>query len=635
LYLFFEAALKFDVSLAQKSRENLDALICFAAKNCWVGVDEFLWRRRLLVAAPDDIMSACVFAPCLILSLPVSADDDLQLTGLALTHPEILNKLSLRLAGEAGAILPIEAAANLGKKLKDPFVSSLVQAFSKLISITLRALYLHEVLDPTRNPLGEEELRFWSVTLNRLACLSLLRDGAGGLATAGAARVLWERRGRFGLAAEKNWLVADALPESNFDAEFIAQSLLGEDASFGGQADRGLANVLRHLPHAIAFHERVRIFQAIITTQHSRFESTGFRSHWAQAERQIRRSDLFADGFEVFRASSSQGLKDRVRIKFRRDDGSYEAGIDGGGLFKEFLHLWVKEVTSPERGYFFQVPGGQLCPRPLRRADEIYFALGKAVGKAMFEFILNETRFSDVFLARVVGQPWSVDELAALDPELHRNLLQLKDQPGCEQLGLTFSVAVEDDGGVLREVDLVENGRQLAVTDANKVMYIHKLAKFKVVSQIAPQARAFSQGVAEVVSLDALKLFAPSEIQLLMAGEERRGFDVSDLRKFTHLSSYGRLSTTVELFWKVVEEDFSPEDQSALLSFVTSSPRPPLLGFKVLSPQFTIQKVTDTHRLPTASTCVNLLKLPDYEDRKTIKEKLLLAIHSGAGFDFS
>jgi ubiquitin-protein ligase E3 C len=343
---------------------------------------------------------------------------------------------------------------------------------------------------------------------------------------------------------------------------------------------------------------------------------------------------LLEDGFQVFKKTPGAGLVDRLRIIFIRSDGEEEAGIDGGGLFKEFLHLWVREVTKPDFDFFVQLPGGQLCPKPLVINEEVYAALGKAVGKALFECILNETRFSEVFIGRALGRPWSVDELEELDPVLHRNLLTLKDRKNCSELGLTFSTVVEE-GGFMREYDLIPDGRNVTVDDSNKTLYIHKLARFKLLTQISSQSRAFSQGLAEVISLDALKLFSPSELQLLMAGEERKGFDVEDLKRNASYYGYGRLSETIEAFWAVLGNDLSPGDQSALLSFVTGSPRAPLLGFKVLNPKFTIQKIPDATRLPTASTCVNLLKLPDYQDRQSLREKLLLAIHSGAGFDLS
>ena len=40
-------------------------------------------------------------------------------------------------------------------------------------------------------------------------------------------------------------------------------------------------------------------------------------------------------------------------------------------------------------------------------------------------------------------------------------------------------------------------------------------------------------------------------------------------------------------------------------------------------------------RLPTASTCVNLLKLPPYRSASVIREKLLYAIKNVGGFDLS
>lgn len=43
----------------------------------------------------------------------------------------------------------------------------------------------------------------------------------------------------------------------------------------------------------------------------------------------------------------------------------------------------------------------------------------------------------------------------------------------------------------------------------------------------------------------------------------------------------------------------------------------------------------DVDRLPSASTCYNMLKLPNYRRASTLKEKLLYAISSNAGFELS
>jgi ubiquitin-protein ligase E3 C len=93
----------------------------------------------------------------------------------------------------------------------------------------------------------------------------------------------------------------------------------------------------------------------------------------------------------------------------------------------------------------------------------------------------------------------------------------------------------------------------------------------------------------------------------------------------------------IRQFWQIVEHELTVEEQGLLLKFVTSCSRPPSLGFKVLTPPFTIQRVDcqDDQRLPTASTCFNILKLPTYSSPKILKEKLLFVIHSKAGFDLS
>ena len=87
-------------------------------------------------------------------------------------------------------------------------------------------------------------------------------------------------------------------------------------------------------------------------------------------------------------------------------------------------------------------------------------------------------------------------------------------------------------------------------------------------------------------------------------------------------------------FWKIVSS-FDDEGKRQLLKFVTSCSRPPLFGFKELDPPFCIQNAGIGDRLPTASTCMNLLKLPEFNDENVLREKLLYALASGAGFELS
>ena len=131
-------------------------------------------------------------------------------------------------------------------------------------------------------------------------------------------------------------------------------------------------------------------------------------------------------------------------------------------------------------------------------------------------------------------------------------------------------------------------------------------------------------------------MFCAPELQVLISGT-MNGLSVADLKAHCqYTGGFTSFDRYISQFWKVVEE-FSDAEVSLLVKFVTSCARPPSLGFKSLQPPFTIQRVdcSDDARLPTASTCFNILKLPTYSSSKVLKQKLCFAIKSGAGFDLS
>lgn len=221
----------------------------------------------------------------------------------------------------------------------------------------------------------------------------------------------------------------------------------------------------------------------------------------------------------------------------------------------------------------------------------------------------------------------------------------MKNYPGdVEDFSLNFTVtdtiAVSDSSNKTITRDLKANGSNIAVTNQNRLVYISYIARYRLQVQPSRQTNAFLQGLGQIIQPSWLSMFNQSELQTLVSGESG-DIDVADLRRNT---LYGGLYTigddkeehpTVKLFWEVMES-MANEERRKVLRFVTSTPRAPLLGFSHLNPRFSIRDSSeDQERLPTTSTCVNLLKLPRYSNAKTLKEKLLYAVNSGAGFDLS
>ena len=135
-----------------------------------------------------------------------------------------------------------------------------------------------------------------------------------------------------------------------------------------------------------------------------------------------------------------------------------------------------------------------------------------------------------------------------------------------------------------------------------------------------------------------LRIFNEPELQVLISGPSDGAVDVEDMKANTRYSGgYTIFDRNIHRFWKVVAS-FNKQQQADLLRFVTSCERPPSLGFASMQPPFTIQRVaisTDNEKLPTASTCFNILKLPTYSSEKVLKEKLLYSIQSGSGFELT
>ena len=188
--------------------------------------------------------------------------------------------------------------------------------------------------------------------------------------------------------------------------------------------------------------------------------------------------------------------------------------------------------------------------------------------------------------------------------------------------------------------ELKPNGSNIPVTTNNRLFYISYVARHRLQVQPRLQTNAFLHGLSQIIQPSWLSMFNQAELQTLISGDSSE-IDVSDLRSHTQYGGVYAIGDdrqehpSVQLFWNVMRS-FSDSDRRKVLQFVTSTPRAPLLGFGQLHPWFSIRDAgADQERLPSTSTCVNLLKLPRYSNEAILRQKLLYAINSGAGFDLS
>lgn len=408
------------------------------------------------------------------------------------------------------------------------------------------------------------------------------------------------------------------------------------------------ALVLATIPQVFAFNDRVLLFEKLLDEEKAQLGHV--RDEFSRAiQVRIKRDDIVDQSYDFFQkcceTMSPTVLKSKIKVTFINEQGLEEAGIDGGGVFKEYMDALNKSAFSPEYGYFLATQDQLLYPNPAarlladssREVHDRFRFLGRVLAKAVYENILVEPQFAAFFLNKLLGKFNYIDDLRSLDIELYKNLMQLKHYQGnVEDLALTFSVSEMEFGQVVTR-NLIPNGANVAVTNENRIRYIHVMANYKLNVLSSSESAAFLKGFRDLIPAKWIQMFSPAELQMLIGGSANN-IDIDDWEKHTtYGGGYHPSQLAIQWFWDIVRFEFDMEDRAALLKFITSCSRQPLLGFGQLAPQICIHQVrtTEDERLPSSATCMNLLKLPTYSNKEIMRKKLLYAIKANAGFDLS
>ncbi|KAJ7089078.1 HECT-domain-containing protein [Mycena epipterygia] len=392
--------------------------------------------------------------------------------------------------------------------------------------------------------------------------------------------------------------------------------------------------ILHNIPFAIPFFTRVTIFQRFIATNKDTFRMNNPGGRRSNMNLTIRRDHLAQDGFDQLQDADLRG---HISVTFIDKLGIREGNAGHRGLYKEFFTAICKEVFDSQRGLWFSNEKHEIYPSPRSQARtpenlKWFRFVGRILGKAIYDGILIDFAFAGFFLAKWLGRQGYLDDLASLDPGLYKGLIFLKHYAGdVEDLSLNFTANV-NEAGTPRTIELLPDGNNIAVTKENRLQYIYLISHFRLSRQIKLQSEAFFQGLSEIIDQRWLRMFNQQELQTLLGGADS-GIDVDDLRAHTRYDGSFKDGNdpTIVAFWNVVHT-FDQKQRRALLHFVTSCSRPPLMGFKHLRPAFNIHDSDTEEHLPGAATCSNLLLLPRYKDEAVLKEKLLKAIMAESGF---
>ncbi|KAJ2722494.1 putative E3 ubiquitin-protein ligase [Coemansia sp. Benny D115] len=213
-----------------------------------------------------------------------------------------------------------------------------------------------------------------------------------------------------------------------------------------------------------------------------------------------------------------------------------------------------------------------------------------------------------------------------------RQLLQYREDDVEEVFGLSFE-ATYDAYGEIISVPLIPQGSQVPVTSHNRVEYVMRYLQWILNDSVSRQFEPFKRGFYYVCGGNALSLFKPEEIELMVHGSGD-DWSADELRKITEYVGFGETGGEHELvrwMWEVLSE-MSAVDRKLFLAFVTGADRMPMGG---CGPGLRMKLALlgdDRNRLPIAHTCFNQLGIWEYQSKDELRDKLMMAIKESEGF---
>uniref|UniRef100_A0A8C1YVG9 HECT and RLD domain containing E3 ubiquitin protein ligase 3 n=1 Tax=Cyprinus carpio TaxID=7962 RepID=A0A8C1YVG9_CYPCA len=319
----------------------------------------------------------------------------------------------------------------------------------------------------------------------------------------------------------------------------------------------------------------------------------------------VRRNHLVSDALRELTVYNDVDLKKPLKVIF---DG--EEAVDAGGVTKEFFLLLLKELMDPIYGMFTQYSESNL----LWFSDKCFVEhnwfhlIGIICGLAIYNSTVVDLHFPLVLYKKLLKVLPTLDDLKELSPTEGRSLQQLLEYEGDveETFCLNFAVSCH----VKKE--FVQAYLQYVFSDA-----------------VQEQYSAFSSGFLKVCGGEILSLFQPSELMAMVVGNNNYNWEEME-KNASYKGEFSASHPTVKMFWEVFHE-FPLEKKKQFLLFLTGSDRIPIHGMASL--RIVIQSTAaEEHYLPVAHTCYNMLDIPCYQTKETLRHRLTQAVEQYEGF---
>ncbi|KAI9820754.1 MAG: hypothetical protein M1827_005124 [Pycnora praestabilis] len=351
---------------------------------------------------------------------------------------------------------------------------------------------------------------------------------------------------------------------------------------------------------------------------------------------QVRRDQVFLDSFKSLYFKTGDEMKyGKLSIRFHGEEG-----VDAGGVTREWFQVLSRQMFNPDYALFTPVASDRTTFHPNRLSSinlehfMFFKFIGRIIGKALYEGRVLDCHFSRAVYKRILGKQVSIKDMETLDLDYYKSLVWMLGNDITDIITETFSVETEAFGET-QTIDLIENGRNVPVTDENKHEYVRLVVEYRLTGSVQEQLDHFLRGFHDIVPAELISIFNEQELELLISGLP--DIDVDDWKNNTEYHNYSASSSQIQWFWRAVRS-FDKEERAKLLQFVTGTSKVPLNGFKELEgmngfSRFNIHRdYGSKDRLPSSHTCFNQLDLPEYESYEALRQQVYTAMTAGSEY---
>ncbi|KAI5183914.1 ubiquitin-protein ligase E3 A [Nematocida sp. AWRm78] len=327
---------------------------------------------------------------------------------------------------------------------------------------------------------------------------------------------------------------------------------------------------------------------------------------------EVGRESVVEDSLRLLESLEEGTAWKQLKIKFVGEDG-----IDSGGIKKEFFQI-LSQKTLGEWDIFRESNGclwfNHFSDEELEKRKTQYKILGSILGLAAYNGAVLCFYFPQVFYKRLLGYSGTFEDLKTVEPTIYQTLTQIKEMTPEEVSALSLEYTLD--------------GKVHEVSHHNIEEFTQVYCKELLETRLEPAFALIKEGLWRICGDTFIKSLLPCELSILIGGMEC--INMEELERYTIYNGYRRDSELIQSFWEIFKQ-YDITMQKKFLRFVTGTDRAPSGGLSRMALVF-MRNGGDTDRLPSSQTCFNTFLIPEYSNKKKLKEKLDLAISNTEGF---